>query len=361
MSSSGAHVGVQRGDGLVARFGAAAVVLATGDADAEPFAPALLTLLDGWSDDASPSDLAWAVAVLVAGHHATAPAFGAAIRVADSYLLLLHGAVRAQVRTPEVDLELSGASALTWIDRLVADPVARISITVATEREVTAAARSDLRGGMVNGDGFVLTSGPADATGTPATGPAVAPVTGPQPTAAVLADDIEAPVAGPAVVVPAAVGPAPVAATPVAPAAVAGQGGYAPWSFAANPQPTAEETAVVKSVARTLVADDGTRILLDRDYVFGRDPLHDQSVVRGAASPIVVRDPDQLISRVQVFVAVINGVLTVRDGRSANGTFIAAPGAAEWDRLDDRPVSLPLGWSMRIGRRVHTYAESDPA
>ena len=123
-------------------------------------------------------------------------------------------------------------------------------------------------------------------------------------------------------------------------------------------RPAADETAIVQTTARALVADDGTRILLDRHYVFGRDPFHEPSVLRGAASPIVVRDPDQLISRVQAYIAVVAGAVTVRDGGSANGTYIAAPGAKEWTRLGEQPSVLPPGWSMRIGRRVYTYVEA---
>ena len=253
--------------------------------------------------------------------------------------------------------ELTGFSAATWVDQLVAGPIHRLAITLAEAGEVTVDNRSDLRGGLVGGDGLVLT--PATRPGRPdqsgekpvpaprvaaASAAAAASVAQPQPAsppAPAAKANITQPRPAPADVPPPAPEP------PSAPVQV-GPVGRQSW-------PVAEETAFVEVTDRALVADDGTRILLDRHYVFGRDPFHDQAVLSGAASPIVVRDPDQLISRVQVHVSVAHGAVTLRDGGSANGTFVAAPGAKEWVRLGDQPAALPPGWSMRIGRRVYTY------
>lgn len=104
-----------------------------------------------------------------------------------------------------------------------------------------------------------------------------------------------------------------------------------------------------------LVADDGTRTLLDRAYVFGRDPSNDPAVVRGYAVPISVDDPDSLVSRVQARIGAVGGVVTVSDANSANGTYVAAPGAKEWTRVGAAPTVLPEGWSMRLGKRVFTH------
>ena len=119
-------------------------------------------------------------------------------------------------------------------------------------------------------------------------------------------------------------------------------------------RPPANETIAVQAVA-ALVSDDGTRTPLDRAYVFGREPQNDSLVTGGQATPIVVRDPDNLVSRVQVYLFVDGGAVTVRDVESANGTFVAAPGAPDWVRLGEAPAALPVGWSMRMGRRVFTH------
>ncbi len=343
MNAAGLHVRVQRGNGLVARFGPAVVVLATTDADDGPFVPALLAALDEWSNEAgSSADFAWKVADLMSAHRSAAPAFGAAVPLDDGYLLLLHGTVRAMVTSEDVTTELTGSAAATWVDQIVAGPVSRLAITLAETGEVRADGRSDLRGGLVGGDGLVLTPSTAGQPSKSVPPPKVAPV---------------APDARPAAE------PAPkanVTQPRPTPADIAPPQPAAPAHAAVSPAPrqswpVAEETAFVEVTDRALVADDGTRILLDRQYVFGRDPFHDQAVLSGAASPIVVRDPDQLISRVQVHVSIVKGAVTLRDGGSANGTFVAAPGAKEWVRLGDQVAVLPPGWSMRIGRRVYTY------
>jgi pSer/pThr/pTyr-binding forkhead associated (FHA) protein len=103
------------------------------------------------------------------------------------------------------------------------------------------------------------------------------------------------------------------------------------------------------------LSDDGVRTPLDRPYVFGREPQLDPAVAEGNASPIRLADPEQLISRVQAYVDVDGDRVTVQDAHSANGTFIAAPGAPEWQRLGTEPAELPVGWSIRMGRRIFTH------
>ena len=92
-----------------------------------------------------------------------------------------------------------------------------------------------------------------------------------------------------------------------------------------------------------LVAEDGSRVPIDRPYVLGRDPRQDPAVRRGAASPVLIPDPEQTVSRVQAYLDIDGGVLTIRDAGSSNGTDVAAPGDAEWTRLGSEPFALPVG------------------
>ncbi|WP_183095990.1 FHA domain-containing protein, partial [Nocardioides stalactiti] len=126
-------------------------------------------------------------------------------------------------------------------------------------------------------------------------------------------------------------------------------------AFAATPN----ETVHIADSIAALHADDGTRVPLDRDYVLGRDPRQDPTVVRGVAAPVQVDDGEQLISRIHAYVSVHGDGVTVRDAGSANGTFVAAPGAAAWTRIGPDPTPVPVGHSLRLGLRVYTHVPAE--
>lgn len=335
-----ARVGIAPGTGVVVRFGPTIGVFAADTSPDEPFTAAWLQRLYRWERDGAPKaeDMAWEAAELLVAHRRTAPAWGAAIRIEDGYLVLLHGPVRAQVDTASGRTELSGAQDLTWVDRRFTGQIIRVALTLSESGDVVADPRSDLRGGLVpTGSGLVLT---LDVAPVEPTGPLPSTTTPTRPT-----------------------GSTSVASPPVGTSPVVG-----PPPPAAHTLTGSDETMALTVTTGVLVADDGSRTILDRDYVFGRDPSQDPTVVSGRATPIRVHDPDNLISRVQARVAGSRSTVTVCDANSANGTYIAAPGAAEWIRIGTVHTLLPLGWSLRLGARVFTHrsaetgsADSDPA
>lgn len=106
-----------------------------------------------------------------------------------------------------------------------------------------------------------------------------------------------------------------------------------------------------------LASDSGAIYTLDRAYVIGRDPLSDDAVRAGSASPIAVLDPH--VSRVHAHVSLDGDRVFVRDAGTPNGTFVAAPGATAWDRVGSDPAELHSGGRVRVGTHVLTFRVED--
>jgi hypothetical protein len=343
------RAGVQPGDGVVARYGAVALVVAPGG---DAFTDALVRLVSVAYDD--PRSLVWQVTGLVAAHQPGVPAFALAIGGPQSRRVLVHGSARAVVDGEEID----GAGMWTWCER-VFGAHGRLTLTVAAGA-VTAAPRSDLRDGVLGGSGLVLEPEPVfpaaappgpgrPAAPTPA--PVAPPVEAPQPSPLGSAGrSVFAPLPTPSPTPTPAPAPRAAIVTPPPPTA-----DEVSTAFRAIPS----ETVHIADAIAALQADNGSRVPLDRDYVFGRNPQQDPAVVRGASSPVKVDDGAQLISRIHTRVSVAGGTVTVRDAGSANGTFIAAPGDAQWTRIGPEPVPLPVGHSLRLGLRVYTHVPAD--
>lgn len=291
-------MGVQPGDGVVGRYGDIAVVAGVGG-EADAFTRELLDLLAAGSAERS---VAWRVAELLAHGHQRAPAFGIVLGADEGIRVLLFGRARAVVD----GVEVSGTDALTWVDRLLPE-AHTVALTVARTSVVTADPLTDLGHGVLPGAGFVLET--------------LAPSADEQPPAT----SLEAP-------------PPP-----------------SREHIATVARAPAKETMTVAGLFASLVADDGSRVPLDRPYVLGRDPRRDPEVQSGAASPVFIPDQGRTVSRVQARVELVDRVLRVTDAGSINGTYIAAPGDEEWTRLGPDPFPLREGWSLRVGQRVYTF------
>jgi hypothetical protein len=216
------RIGIEPGPGLVGRFGETVIVIPRGEpAGATPAgsAPAgaveeLLGLAaEVESDRQAPANaIASRLAAWVIGHMSgDAPAFGIVSPMRDGMVMFLRGAVWCTITEGGSTREVSGEQALTWVDLIVPGTFDRLAIGAAAGRPVQAAPLSDLWGGVVPGQGFVLSR----TEGIPGLSGAE-----PAESGAALADAETAPEAGPA---------------------AAGSGGFAWPSSEAMPGPPAEQ------------------------------------------------------------------------------------------------------------------------
>ena len=401
------RIGIEPGPGLVGRFGDTVIVIPRGDAGVSPAAAGVIQELLGLAAEvgsdreASANAIASRLAAWVIGHMSgDAPAFGIVAPMRDGVIMFLRGAVWCTITEGGATREVSGEQALTWVDLIVPGTFERLAIGAAAGL-VQADPLSDLRGGVVPGQGFVLSR----VAGTPG----VPDIPGPEPAVAESVSASE-PVRTPERTPEPAVEPEP----EPEPAVAGGDSrGFAwppseempgqaadspqePWGLRAEvpnhqptmvvrtgeheldssraepgPAPAVQPTTVAPAMPpRTaashgplgvLTSQDGPPIILTGVLVLGREPSQDPAVESGEAAPVQLQDPDHVISRVHAYVSVENGIVLVRDADSMHGTYFSPPGSEQWTRIGTEPSPLPPGWSMQIGPQVFTFepAESD--
>jgi hypothetical protein len=301
-----------------------------------------------------------------------AASFGVVAPVEGGALVLLHGEVDAEIAQPSGTRRLSGRQAVTWVDQVVRAPFDRLALTQGPAGSASVHPGSDLRVGVVPGAGFVLTPG-GGVSGRPSSvSPPVAasdddglPATEAVQAARPPAGDEDEMASGVAQrdnrpLFDQAAEQTPAQPQPV-PAGNVTSGPRSPLEAEdgpTGPPRRAAATMAMRDAPAELVGDDGSRTPLDGQYVLGREPGADEDVKSRKASPLQVDDPDQLVSRVHAHLWVEGGKVFVRDASSANGTFVAAPGARDWTRVGQEGTELPPGWSIRVGGRVYTLEDA---
>jgi hypothetical protein len=357
------RVSIEPGNDLVGRFGDTVVLISRGGASDASANELLGLVADLAADREAPATaVAARLAGWVLGHIGgdVAP-FGIVVPVPDGVVVFLRGPVRCTVSAADGVRNLSGEQALTWVDQILPGTFDWLAIGGADGAAVHVDPVSDLRAGVVPGHGFILNGvggpGPA-AAAAPASAvsavdsdwqpqpaaPEPEPEPTPEPAAPAEMTELDEPVLSAPPVEFAPVGGTMASGAMPLDGTDRSSGGHRP----------ATGPAMAMTHFGELRSQDGQVVVLDRPWVFGREPINDPMVRNGEADSVRLYDPDNVISRVHAYVTVVGGTVLVQDANSAQGTYVGAPGAAEWTRIGMEAVPLQPGWSLRIGQHIFT-------
>jgi hypothetical protein len=103
-----------------------------------------------------------------------------------------------------------------------------------------------------------------------------------------------------------------------------------------------------------LVLDDGTRVTLDGDYVFGREPALDGDVMAGRARPLRISDPEGTVSRLHLRIFLTGWQVEASDLGSVNGSVLQSSGGEHALAPFEPAVVEPGAW-IGIGHRSMQY------
>lgn len=109
-------------------------------------------------------------------------------------------------------------------------------------------------------------------------------------------------------------------------------------------------------VSGTLVFEDGNVTTINSDLVLGRRPERHAMVASGEATPLMIADPEHVLSGAHAAIQVSGGDVYVLDLDSLNGTHVAAPDARDWTKLEPgSPYPLTDGYRLLLGWTVLTF------
>ncbi|MFD6455898.1 hypothetical protein ACFWF3_34475, partial [Nocardia sp. NPDC060220] len=153
MHAHSSTVAIVPGTGIVARFGDVVVYLAGETPSTDRLLGAVETVANNTAASAPGAALAQRLAGVVFGGASAPPPFGVLAPTADGMLILLRGAVIAEISGAEGNRRLAGDRAFTWVDEIIREPVRRIAVGAEMADPTSANPRTDLRAGIVTGNG----------------------------------------------------------------------------------------------------------------------------------------------------------------------------------------------------------------